>query len=93
MIRRWSRPLALFGLVVWSFTVCAGEFPEREINFLVGFAPGGSTDTTIRTVATAASKLLGQPVVVTNKPGAGGAQALATLAASKPDGYMLEVVS
>jgi tripartite-type tricarboxylate transporter receptor subunit TctC len=89
MIRRWSRPLALLGLVVWSFTVCAGEFPEREINFLVGFAPGGSTDTTIRTVATAASKLLGQPVVVTNKPGAGGAQALATLAASKPDGYML----
>jgi tripartite-type tricarboxylate transporter receptor subunit TctC len=81
--------LVLFGLVAWSFTVCAGEFPEREINFLVGFAPGGSTDTTIRTVATAASKLLGQPVVVTNKPGAGGAQALATLATSKPDGYTL----
>jgi tripartite-type tricarboxylate transporter receptor subunit TctC len=89
MIPRWSIPLVLFGLVAWSFTVRAGEFPEREINFLVGFAPGGSTDTTIRTVATAASKVLGQPVMVSNKAGAGGAQALGTLATSKPDGYTL----
>jgi tripartite-type tricarboxylate transporter receptor subunit TctC len=89
MIRRWCIALALVSLVVCSFTVSAGEFPEREVNFLVGFAPGGSTDTTIRTVSTAASKLLNQPVVVSNKPGAGGAQALATLATSKPDGYTL----
>jgi tripartite-type tricarboxylate transporter receptor subunit TctC len=89
MISRWCIALALVSLVVCSFTVSAGEFPEREVNFLVGFAPGGSTDTTIRTVSTAASKLLNQPVVVSNKPGAGGAQALATLATSKPDGYTL----
>lgn len=89
MIGRWYIALALVSLVVCSFTVSAGEYPEREINFLVGFAPGGSTDTTIRTVSTAASKLLNQPVVVSNKPGAGGAQALATLATSKPDGYTL----
>lgn len=89
MISRWYIALALVSLVVCSFNVSAGEYPEREINFLVGFAPGGSTDTTIRTVSTAASKLLNQPVVVSNKPGAGGAQALATLATSKPDGYTL----
>ena len=77
MNNRWCIALALVSLVVCSFTVFAGEYPEREINFLVGFAPGGSTDTTIRTVSTAASKLLNQPVVVSNKPGAGGAQALA----------------
>lgn len=89
MISRWYIALALVSLVVCSFNVSAGEYPEREINFLVGFAPGGSTDTTIRTVSTAASKLLNRPVVVSNKPGAGGAQALATLATSKPDGYTL----
>jgi tripartite-type tricarboxylate transporter receptor subunit TctC len=86
---RLSIILALIGLVAWSFTVFAAEFPDKEINFIVGFAPGGSTDTTVRTVATASSKILGQPIVVTNKPGAGGAQALATLATSKPDGYTL----
>lgn len=64
-------------------------FPDKEINFLVGFAPGGSTDITIRLIATSSSKLLGQPIVVINKPGAGGALALSTLATSKPDGYTL----
>lgn len=86
---RLSIILALIGLFALSSTAFAAEFPDKEINFLVGFAPGGSTDTTIRTVATASSKILNQPVVVTNKPGAGGAQALATLATIKPDGYTL----
>lgn len=89
MKKKLSVILALLGLLLGSLTVFAGEFPEREINFLLGFAPGGSTDTTIRTLATALSKIIGQPVVVTNKPGAGGALALATLATSKPDGYTL----
>jgi tripartite-type tricarboxylate transporter receptor subunit TctC len=86
---RLSIILALICFFAWSSAGVAADFPDKEINFLVGFAPGGSTDTTIRTVATASSKILGQPVVVTNKPGAGGAQALATLATIKPDGYTL----
>lgn len=67
----------------------AGGFPDHEVTFLVGYSPGGSTDTTIRTVAGPASKLLGQPVVVNNKPGAGGSLALAALLKAKPDGYTL----
>jgi tripartite-type tricarboxylate transporter receptor subunit TctC len=81
--------LVWFGIALGPMGATAAEFPDKEISFLVGFAPGGSTDTTIRTVAAASSKLLGQPVVIVNKPGAGGAVALGTLAASKPDGYTL----
>jgi tripartite-type tricarboxylate transporter receptor subunit TctC len=76
-------------MVVFPLSVSAGGFPEKEINFIVGFAPGGSTDTTVRVVATAASKTLGQPVVVTNKPGAGGALGLSAVAHSQADGYTI----
>ena len=82
--------LLLVGLIMMSLLpAVVVAFPGKEINFLVGFAPGGSTDTTIRLIATSSSKLLGQPVVVMNKPGAGGPLALSTLATSKPDGYTL----
>ncbi len=80
----------LVGIVLMSLLpAVVVAFPDKEINFLVGFAPGGSTDTTIRLIATSSSKLLGKPIVVINKPGAGGALALSTLANSKPDGYTL----
>jgi len=67
----------------------AAEYPDHEINLLVGFAPGGSTDTTFRALASSASKLLRQPIVVNNRPGAGGSLALAVAAKAKPDGYTL----
>lgn len=64
-------------------------FPTKPITLLVGFPPGGPADVTARSYAPAASKLLGQPVVVVNKPGAGGTLAIDFLAGSKPDGYTL----
>ena len=51
-------------------------FPTKPITLLVGFPPGGPADITARSYAPAASKLLGQPVVVLNKPGAGGTVAI-----------------
>jgi tripartite-type tricarboxylate transporter receptor subunit TctC len=90
MKKNLSFLLILLGLIIMNpLSVLAGKYPEKEISFIVGFAPGGSTDTTIRMIATASSKILGQPVVVINKPGAGGALALSTVAASNPDGYTL----
>ncbi|MEW6265071.1 MAG: tripartite tricarboxylate transporter substrate binding protein [Thermodesulfobacteriota bacterium] len=90
MKKKLSFLVVVFGLIIMNpLSVLAGEFPEKEISFLVGFAPGGSTDTTVRLVATASSKKLGQAVVVVNKPGAGGALALSTLATSKADGYTI----
>src|SRR5215213_7243477 len=66
------------------------RFPDRPIRALVPWAPGGTTDVQMRALCEAASRRLGQPVVVDNKPGAGGilgAQALA--GGTRPDGYTL----
>jgi tripartite-type tricarboxylate transporter receptor subunit TctC len=66
------------------------QFPDRPVRVLVPWAPGGTTDVQMRALCEAASKRLGQPVVVDNKPGAGGilgAQAWA--GGTRPDGYVL----
>jgi len=67
----------------------AAEYPERPITLLVGFSPGGSMDLSARALAAAAEKILGQPVVVENKPGGTGMVALASMLAQNPDGYTL----
>lgn len=65
-----------------------GSFPEKPITLIVPFPAGGSTDRHLRIVAQEAGKKLGQPVVVENRPGAGGTLGTATMAmTSKPDGY------
>lgn len=65
------------------------RYPDRPITILLGLAPGGSGDATMRHIARAASEELGVPVVVENRPG--GAQTIATTRAarSRPDGYTL----
>jgi tripartite-type tricarboxylate transporter receptor subunit TctC len=71
--------------------VRADDYPSRPIKLLVGASPGGTTDTMARTIAQPLSKSLGQPVLVENKPGAGGNIAAATVAKATPDGYTLLV--
>ena len=65
------------------------DFPTKPIQIVIGYAPGGSTDVLIRTLAQEAKKFLGQEVVILNKPGAGGTVAAISVATSKPDGYTL----
>ncbi len=67
--------------------------PDRPVRFVVGFAPGGSTDTTARVVAQAIAPGLGQPVVVENRTGAAGNVATEHVARSAPDGHTLVVAS
>lgn len=67
----------------------AAGYPDGPIKLLVGFPPGGGGDTYARIVATALSKSLGSPVVVENRPGAGGNIAADIVAHAKPDGYTL----
>ncbi|SAI00802.1 lipoprotein [Bordetella ansorpii] len=67
----------------------AGGFPDHPIRLLVGYGPGGGTDLIARLVATHVSQELGQPVVVENKPGAGGNIATDQVARSARDGYTL----
>jgi len=67
----------------------AQEYPSRPIRLLVGFAAGGSTDVFARAIAPRLQALLGQPVVIENRPGAGGNIATEATARSAPDGYTL----
>jgi len=67
----------------------AQDFPSRTITLVVPFAAGGVTDLTARIYANALSEQLGKPVVVDNKPGAGGTTGGALVADAAPDGYTL----
>lgn len=67
----------------------AFAWPDRPIEIVVGFAAGGGTDITARTLALHLGKALGGSVVVNNKPGASGAIGLSYVARARPDGYTL----
>ncbi len=73
--------------------VPAWAWPDRPIELVVGFAPGGGTDLTARALAVFLEKELGATVVVQNKPGASSAIALAYVARAKPDGYTLAMTN
>lgn len=71
----------------------AQEWPQRSVRLVVGFGAGGGTDVVARIFAQALQDKLGQPVVVDNKPGAGGMIAAGEVAKAAPDGYTLFVVN
>src|SRR5256712_7806997 len=80
----------LFLLGLFSFTVHAQEFPQKGPVEMTGLFPAGtSADVTARTLAEGMSKVLGQRVLVVNRPGAGGAVGYRYVASQKPDGYSL----
>lgn len=64
-------------------------FPDRAVRIVVPYAPGGSYDTTGRLLAEGVAPLLGQPVVVDNRPGAGGIVGASSVARAPADGYTL----
>jgi tripartite-type tricarboxylate transporter receptor subunit TctC len=69
------------------------DYPDKPISILIGFPPGTSTDAIARVIGEKLSRDLGQPVIVRNKPGAGGGLALADLVKLKPDGYSLALTA
>jgi tripartite-type tricarboxylate transporter receptor subunit TctC len=77
----------LFGLMAISAT--AQTYPSKPIKWVVPFAAGGTTDILARTVGEKLSIALGQPVVVDNRPGAGGGVGADYTAKSAPDGYTI----
>jgi tripartite-type tricarboxylate transporter receptor subunit TctC len=93
MINRLFRTGMLISIIAIStlfFPVYAQEsYPSKPISLLVGYAPGGTSDTSMRYLANSASKYLGQRVTVINKEGAGGVVSLVELKNAKPDGYTI----
>jgi tripartite-type tricarboxylate transporter receptor subunit TctC len=80
--------LALAAVTV-AAPAAAQDYPTKTVKIIVPFAPGGNVDITARLVAPGLSEILGQPVVVENKPGAGGTIGADLVAKSPPDGYTL----
>jgi tripartite-type tricarboxylate transporter receptor subunit TctC len=82
----------LAGFALAAFATLAGAqqpWPSKPIRYVVPFAAGGTTDILARTISEKLSVALGQPVIVDNKPGAGGGVGAAEVAKSPPDGYTI----
>jgi tripartite-type tricarboxylate transporter receptor subunit TctC len=85
-----------FGLSLLLFTAQAnaqGAYPAKPVKIIVPFSPGSATDIIARAIGDKLAASLGQPVIVENRPGAGGTIGAGTVASAAPDGYTLLVTS
>src|SRR6476620_9121872 len=81
------RGLFLCALVVSS--AASAQYPSKPIRLVVPYTPGASNDTLSRTTAQAMSPILGQPIVIDNRPVAGGMIGAENVARAEPDGYSI----
>jgi tripartite-type tricarboxylate transporter receptor subunit TctC len=80
---------AVLALAAATTVVKAQDFPSRPIRIVIAFPAGGPTDFVGRLVADKVKDILGQPVIIENKPGANGALGADAVAKAAPDGYTL----
>jgi tripartite-type tricarboxylate transporter receptor subunit TctC len=83
----------VFLVWMWSGAVAAQSYPSKPIRIIVPFTPGSATDVMGRIVGERLNAAWGQPVIVDNKPGAGGSIGIREGARAEPDGYTLVLVS
>jgi tripartite-type tricarboxylate transporter receptor subunit TctC len=88
-MNRWMAMAAGVSFAAASTLAAAQAWPAKPIKYVVPFAAGGTTDILARTISEKLSVALGQPVVVENKPGAGGGLGAAEVAKAAPDGYTI----
>lgn len=91
MLRKFAVPVIGVALAMFSQAALAQaeDWPKRPVTMVVGFSPGGTTDIIARMLGIELAKMWGQPVIVENRPGAGGNIAGALVAKASPDGYTL----
>ncbi|MCP5149720.1 MAG: tripartite tricarboxylate transporter substrate binding protein [Ectothiorhodospiraceae bacterium] len=89
LLRRLGVAVAAFAAISLS----AHAYPDKPIRLIVPFPPGGSNDIVGRLVAAKLGEVLGQQIIIENKPGAGGTVGTAAAARAEPDGYTLLVAS
>ena len=70
-----------------------GKFPVRPVTILMGYPPGGSTDTSARALAPVLERILGQPMVIQNRPGAAALIGTQAVANADPDGHTITVAT
>jgi len=90
-VRVFLQFCAAIAVLMLAQAARAEDFPARPVKILVGAPAGGTTDTMARAIADPMAAALKQPVLVENRPGAGGNLAAAAVAKSVPDGYTLLV--
>ena len=81
--------LGLFSVLLLSWGMCLAQYPNKPVTIVVGFEPGGGTDTTARILQPVLGEQLGQQIVVEHRAGAGGNIAVDHVAKAAPDGYTL----
>ncbi len=91
MFKKFARRLVPVALALLASTAGAQDYPNKPITLIVPFAPGASADGIARIIGKELSAALGQPVVVDNKPGSGGALGLMAAAKASPDGYTISM--
>src|SRR5690606_19060465 len=94
-MKRFSHYLAVAVLMLSLIVTgsASANFPERELTLVVPVAAGGGSDMTMRALAREMEAVLGVPVVVVNRVGAGGAVGLSEVARSQPDGYTMVMIT
>jgi len=85
--------LALFSLLSVCAAASAQTYPAKSIRLVVGFAPGGASDIIARLVGDPLGRVLGQSIIIDNKPGAASSLATEFVAKSAPDGYTILIAS
>lgn len=86
---------ALLGALVFAAAPAVAQkaYPDRPVTLMIAYPAGGSTDIGARIVAAIAEKILGQPIIVVNKGGAGGQVGWTEMSRQKPDGYFIGYIN